>query len=220
MDFQDDTAGLSLALKSLYGDILDFPLLKQDVEPGQKFDASRALSTYEDEIKFCKKCVLHIGRRNLVFGKGAPDARIAFVGDFPSLKDDAAGEPFTDEAGELLHKMIVAMKVKPEEVYLTNIFKCRPPQGQVVDQDLFRLCEEHIEAQFRLLPATIIVTLGEHSSKALARSESPLPVLRGQKFEWNSRKVFCTHHPRDLLASPAKKKEAWGDLQAVMRELQ
>jgi uracil-DNA glycosylase len=217
----DDAKALAHTLQALYGDLGDLPLLRETPAQRQKNDAapSRSLASYAEEIRFCKKCVLHIGRSKLVFGRGSPQARVAFVGDFPSTKDDAAGEPFSDESGELLHKMIVAMKLKPEETYLTNIFKCRPPQNQVVDQDLFRACEAHLENQFEFLSAKFIVAMGEHSAKALARSESPLNVLRNQVFEWNGRRVFCTYHPRDLLSSPAKKKLAWEDLQAVMREL-
>lgn len=222
MAFTDDAKALALTLRSLYGDIADLPLL----EPGaaifpspSTISPSEALANYAESIKYCQECVLHIGRSHSVFGRGAPSASVAFVGDFPSTADDAKGEPFSDEAGELLHKMIVAMKLKPEQTYLTNVFKCRPPSGQRVEQELFRHCEAHLEKQFGWLQARYIVAMGEHSAKALARSESPLRVLRKQEFEWNGRRVFCTHHPRDLLSNPAKKKEAWEDLQAVMRAL-
>lgn len=221
MAFSDDAKALAHTLQSLYGDLGDLPLLKETPAQRQKNDGapSRSLADYAKEIQFCKKCVLHIGRSKLVFGRGSPQARVAFVGDYPSTKDDAAGEPFSDEAGELLHKMIVAMKLKPEETYLTNLFKCRPPQNQVIDQDLAHICGAHLENQFEFLSATHIVAMGEHSAKALARSESPLNVLRNQTYEWNGRKVYCTYHPRELINSPAMKKLAWDDLQRVMREL-
>jgi DNA polymerase len=116
--------------------------------------------------------------------------------------------------------MIVAMKIRPEEAYLTNAFKCHPPIGQGVDTELFHECGRHLLAQLELVAAPVIVAMGERAAQALARSESPLRVLRKQEYEWNGRRVICTHHPRELLHSPAKKKEAWEDLQAVMRLLE
>lgn len=204
-------------LESLYGDLLDLPLFA----PATPQPAStQTLATYAEEVRYCQRCVLHIGRKQLVFGRGHPGARVAFVGDFPSDSDNETGEPFSDEAGALLNKMIVAMKLRPEDTYLTNAFKCHPPIGQGVDNELFRSCEQHLLAQFQWVQAPVIVTLGERAAQALAGSESPLRVLRKQEFDWNGRRVVCTHHPRDLLNSPAKKKEAWEDLQAVMRMLE
>lgn len=220
-----DAKDLALTLKSLYGDLADFPFLQprareRSAPATATATASEALSALAAEIRFCERCELHIGRHQLVFGRGLPEARIAFVGDFPSDADDEAGLPFSDESGDLLRKMIVAMKLQPEETYLTNVFKCRPPRNHRVEQDLFRACENHLERQFDLLSARFVVAMGEHAARALSRSESPLPVLRGQIYDWRGRSVFCTYHPRDLLASPARKKEAWSDLQAVMRAME
>ena len=231
MAWQDDARALAQTIETLYPELLDWPLLDLSGPPtaatglGEVAPAaptlgpSERLSDYAEKIRYCQDCGLHIGRRNLVFGRGAPGASIAFVGDVPSLEDDEAGQPFSDGAGALLDKMVIAMKLKPESTYLTNIFKCRPPGDQKPDQDLFRVCEAHLKAQFEMLGAQTIVALGESAARALARAEAPLRVLRGQEFEWEGRRVFCTHHPRDLLRSPAKKKEAWEDLQRVMRAL-
>lgn len=219
----DDAKALALTLQSIYGDILDLPILhpgeQKNSQSVAKTSPSEALAAYAEEIRYCQQCLYHMGRRHLVFGRGSPSARIAFVGDFPSDKDDANGEPFSDEAGDLLHKMIVAMKVKPEETYLTNLSKCRLPTGARPETDRFDHEEDHLKHQFSFLQADIIVAMGDSVARTLANSESPLRVLRSQVFEWEGRKVFCTHHPRDLLTDPAKKKQAWEDLQAVMRAL-
>lgn len=213
-------------LETLYGELLDYPLLDPrgpaptGVAPAAPaLSPSESLASYAEKIRYCQDCGLHIGRQNLVFGRGDANGPIAFVGDIPSLEDDGNGLPFSDPAGALLDKMVVAMKLKPESVYLTNIFKCRPPGDQLPDQELYRHCEVHLRQQFQHLGATTIVAMGEMAAKALANSEAPLRVLRGQEFSWEGRRVFCTHHPRDLLTSPAKKKEAWDDLQRVMRAL-
>lgn len=217
---------LTRTLHHLYGDLLDLPLLTPaasgaapsvSVPTGSSAPAS--LAALAEEIRFCQACVLHIGRRQLVFGRGSPDSRIAFFGDHPSISDDAKGEPFSDDAGELLHKMILAMKLRPEETYLTNLFKCHPPKGQIVDTAIAGPCTAHLQAQLAFLRAEVIVVMGEAAARVIAHSEAPLPVLRKQEFSWMGRRIFCTHHPRDLLHSPAKKKEAWEDLQIVMRAL-
>ncbi len=213
-----DMNELALTLRHVFGDILDLPVLAHGIaEPA--VSPATTLAAYAKKIQFCESCSLHIGRSKLVFGRGHWAARIAFVGDVPSDNDDARGEPFSDEHGELLNKMILAMKIRPEDAYLTNLSKCRPPAGAVPGQKNQAACETHLRFQFAQIAAPVIVALGETSAKALARSESPLQVLRKQVFDWEGRRVIPTHHPRDLHASPALKKEAWEDLQAAMREL-
>jgi DNA polymerase len=204
-------------LESLYGDLLDLPLISREEAPRA---STNTLASLAANIRFCQLCVLHIGRKQSVFGRGSPDSRVAFVGDFPSEIDNETGEAFSDEAGDLLNKMIVAMRLRPEETYLTNAYKCHPPVGQGVDNSLFGACETHLKNQLQITRAEILVAMGERAAQAIAHSEAPLKVLRGQEFEWNGKRVICTHHPRDLLHSPAKKKEAWEDLQHVMKRLE
>jgi uracil-DNA glycosylase family 4 len=211
---------LAHTLRHTFGDILDLPVFAPEKNSGTHVASpTHALDRYAQGIRYCQDCALHIGRKNSVFGRGDWRSRIVFVGDFPSSGDDLEGEPFSDESGALLHKMILAMKLRPEETYLTNLFKCRPPLGQRIDSTHAQACEKHLISQFSHLKASMIIAMGDATARALARSESPLPVLRRQTFDWQGRKVICTWHPRDLLESPAKKKEAWDDLQRALREL-
>jgi uracil-DNA glycosylase family 4 len=212
---------LAQALRHTFGDILDLPLLAPgSAPPASAISPAQVLSDYAKSIRFCEACSLHIGRSKLVFGRGHWGARIAFVGDVPSTTDDRKGEPFSDADGELLHKMILAMKIRPEDTYLTNIYKCRPPAGDVPAQKHFLACTKHLEFQFSQVAAPVIVALGEAASKAFARSESPIQVLRKQVFDWQGRRVIPTHHPRDLHGNANLKKEAWEDLQSAMRLLE
>ncbi|MGZ3692712.1 MAG: uracil-DNA glycosylase [Bdellovibrionota bacterium] len=219
---QDEWAQSAVrTIENLYGDLLDIPLfsLEGGLEPTQP-NGGVGLAALAEEIRFCQLCILHIGRKQSVFGRGSPEARVAFIGDFPSESDNETGEPFSDEAGALLNKMIVAMKLRPEETYLTNAYKCHPPVGQAVENSLFGACEKHLKIQMQSVKAEIIVAMGERAAQAIAHSEAPLRVLRKQELEWNGKKVICTHHPRELLHSPTKKKEAWEDLQSVMKLLE
>lgn len=221
MSHQDWAKDAAHTIESLYGDLLDLPFFSAEtaVVPAAAAPGP-TLAGFAEDIRFCQLCVLHIGRKQSVFGRGSPEARVAFIGDFPSDSDNETGEAFSDEAGALLNKMIVAMKLRPEDTYLANAYKCHPPVGQSVDNSLFGACEKHLERQMGLVKAEVIVAMGERAAQALARSESPLRVLRKQEYEWNGKRVICTHHPRDLLHSPPKKKEAWEDLQAVMKMLE
>lgn len=212
-------SSLRETLQGVYGDILTMPLLEPGRENKAANQPSEKLATLAKDLAYCQSCNLHIGRSKLVFGHGHWAARIAFIGDFPQLADDEAGRPFAGEDGALLNKMILAMKLRPEETYWANVLKCKPPFGQTLAQDHFLSCEPNLLAQFANIKAPFVVALGEFAAQNLARSEAPLRVLRRQVFSWNERKLVCTHHPRDLLTSPEKKKEAWDDLQLVMREM-
>lgn len=230
-------------VRALYGDLEDFPFFRphETIAPGGISNTAPAsalatppcsaiaaptapatqadLNAYAESIRFCTDCPGHIGRKNLVFGRGNPRARVVFVGDIPSDKDDACGRIFSDEAGDLLEKMILAMKLRPEGVYLVNLFQCRPPNGIALGETEQRICDKHFMAQIRAIRPEYVIALGERAARALARSDISLAALRKQALEFGDAKLQCTHHPRDLLKNPGKKKEAWEDLQVVMRGL-
>jgi uracil-DNA glycosylase len=212
---------LAQLVGNLYGDLLDFPFLKNSAQPISQISLEKysSLKEIKEACRACNQCEYHIGRKNSVFGRGDRAAKVIFVGDFPSDLDDQKGEIFSGELGDLLSKMILAMKLKPEEMYFTNIFKCRPPTMPQWNEDFPKNCQAYLLEEFQFLEGKIVITLGGIASKILARSEAPIQVLRKQKFEWLGKTIFCTHHPRDLLNSPAGKKEAWEDLQRVMREM-
>lgn len=214
---------LQRLVRALYSDIADLPLLEKTSAAADAAEplpnARVSLAAYEDSIRYCKDCGLHIGRSKLVFGRGSLEAQIVFVGDYPSDGDDASGKIFSDAAGELLHKMIVAMKVRPESVYLVNLFQCRPPKGASISESDLKTCDKHFRHQLDSVRPKHIVALGERAARALTRADSPLAQLRRQEFSYLGARLQCTYHPRDLLSDPALKKQAWEDLQAVMRVL-
>lgn len=207
-------------VRALYGDLEDFPFFSATSTTTAPEEARTDLQAYAQAIRFCTDCPGHIGRKNLVFGRGNPLARVVFVGDIPSDRDDASGRIFSDDAGELLEKMILAMKLQPERVYLVNLFQCRPPNGVALGESEQRICDKHFMTQIQAIQPEYVIAMGERAAKALTRSDVPLSALRKQPHEFAGAKLQCTHHPRDLLKNPAKKKEAWEDLQVVMRGLE
>ena len=179
-----------------------------------------SIEDFAKTLAHCMNCRMHIGRGQICFGRGNPQAKIWFVGDFPSLDDDKLGTVFSADVGDLLQKMISAMKLHTEEVYFANLFKCRRPEGLKITETEIQSCAKFFEQQWAYGKPEILVALGEIPARSFSRSEMPLHALRGQDdHHWKTSQLFCTHHPRDLLQNTSLKKECWTDLQKVMKAL-
>jgi DNA polymerase len=172
-----------------------------------------------DELGDCQRCKLAPKRKNLVFGVGDPDARLVFVGEAPGADEDASGEPFVGQAGQLLTKMIGAMGYRREQVYICNILKCRPPGNRNPEPDEVAACEPFLVQQLGAIRPRMIVALGKFAAQCLLRSDAPISALRGRFQSYQGIPLMPTFHPAYLLRSPEKKREVWADLQQVMAEL-
>lgn len=185
------------------------------------FFASGMPETLEDlynTVHLCKKCSLGNTRRNFVFGVGNPNADIMFVGEAPGEDEDIQGFPFVGRAGQLLNKMIEAIKFKREDVYIGNILKYRPPGNRDPKPDEIELCEPMLIRQIELINPKIICALGRISGKTLLRTESTLGALRGIVHRYRGIKLIVTYHPAALLRNPGWKAPAWEDLKFLRRE--
>jgi uracil-DNA glycosylase len=178
------------------------------------------LEGLEKSIAGCVRCKLHKGRKNIVFGSGNPKAQLMFVGESPGEQEDQAGLPFVGPAGDLLSKMIVAMKLKREDVYFANVVKCKPPLNRSPDTDEMHECTPFLKAQIRIVNPKVIVVLGNVAAQMILKTDVRLMKLRGNVHESGGRKVIATFHPSYLLKNPSEKKSAWDDLKLVMKELQ
>src|ERR671936_934971 len=177
------------------------------------------LEAVRSEIGECTRCKLHKGRRNIVFGVGSPDSRVMFVGEAPGEDEDLQGYPFVGKAGQLLTKMIEAMGLRREDVYICNTVKCRPPNNRNPESDELAACEPFLKAQLAAVKPEVIVTLGKFAAQALLREQTPITRLRGQWREYEGIPVMPTFHPAYLLRSPAEKGKVWEDLKQVMKRL-
>lgn len=229
--------GLADTLEILYGDLWNFPFLEEKnsslsqnisahptapTTAPAAFSPAAATSTWrelKEMVRVCNQCEFHLNRSRSVFGRGEFSAPVIFLGDFPSDADDRKGEIFSEAEGELLSKMILAMKLRPEQMYFTNLFKCRNSRIPAVSEDIPTDCFAHLEKELSFVQGKIIVAMGPWAAKITSRSDAPLNVVRGQVFSFAEKEVFCTYHPRDLLQSPSLKKLAWEDLQRVMKRL-
>lgn len=168
----------------------------------------------------CRRCKLcDLGRNQVVFGEGDPNADLLFAGEGPGFHEDRTGRPFVGRAGALLEKMIIAMGLTREQVYICNVVKCRPPKTRDPETDEITACEPFMKAQIRAIQPKVIVTLGRFAAQTLLNTSEPMGRMRGQFVPYLGTQVMPTYHPAYLLRNPADKRKAWDDLQQVMAAL-
>jgi len=166
----------------------------------------------------CKLCTL--GRSQVVFGVGNPKARLMFVGEAPGEDEDKKGEPFVGRAGQLLTKIIEAIGLTREQVYIANVIKCRPPGNRNPEPDEVATCEPFLFRQIDVIQPKVIVPLGKFAAQSLLRSMDPITKLRGRQFEYRGAVLIPTFHPAYLLRNPSAKREVWEDMKKVRAILQ
>ncbi len=163
-------------------------------------NAAEALASVRSYIGDCTRCKLHtLGRTQVVFGVGNPEADLMFVG----------------RAGQLLTKIIEAIDLKRGDVYIANVIKCRPPQNRNPDPDEVETCEPFLFQQIDIVKPKVIVALGKFAVQTLLRTDAPISRLRGRVFDYRGAKLIPTFHPAYLLRNPASKREVWEDMKLV-----
>jgi len=178
-----------------------------------------SLGAVREELGDCTRCPLHRTRRTLVFGEGSPEARLVFVGEAPGEEEDRQGRPFVGRAGQLLTKIINAMGLAREEVYICNILKCRPPGNRNPQDDEIAACEPFLVKQIEAIDPEVICALGTFAAKTLLRTEAPISSIRGRFHDYHGRKLMPTYHPAYLLRNPDAKRLVWEDVQKIMKIL-
>ena len=182
-------------------------------------DKTAALALLEKEFKNCQLCGLCETRTQVVFGSGNPQARLMFVGEAPGFDEDRQGQPFVGAAGQLLTKIIEAMKLKRDDVYIANCLKCRPPNNRSPLPSEIVTCKPILMRQIDIIQPKIICALGKFAAQTLLENDQPISRMRGRFFDWNGIKIMPTFHPAYLLRNPADKKLVWEDVQKIMKEL-
>ncbi len=193
-------------------------VVKTKATTDQKKSAD-SLATISKELIECKRCKLCKERTNIVVGEGNPRARLVFVGEGPGRDEDLQGRPFVGRAGQLLDKMIGAIGLKREDVYICNVVKCRPPQNRNPELDEITACREYLERQLDVIKPQVIMALGKFAAQTLLETETPISKLRGEFFEYRKSKFIPTFHPAYLLRNSSGKKDVWEDLKKVAKEL-
>lgn len=170
----------------------------------------------------CTRCGLHEGRTRLVFGQGDAAAELAIVGEGPGYHEDRQGLAFVGRSGELLTKMIQAMGLEREEVFICNVVKCRPPKNRAPAPDEMATCLPFLREQLQAVRPRVICAMGKTAAVGLGliRPDEPLGRHRGRFKEWEGIPVMLTYHPAYLLRNPAEKRKAWHDLQQMFPRLE
>lgn len=175
--------------------------------------------TLTEEITRCQKCRLCAGRTYPVPGEGNPHARLMFIGEGPGRDEDQTGRPFVGRAGQLLDKMIGAIGLSREEVFIANVVKCRPPQNRVPTDEEAAACKLHLRIQTALIRPKVIVLLGSTAAKNIIGADIRITRDRGKWFERKGIWMMATYHPSALLRDPSKKRDAWEDMQSLRDRL-
>jgi DNA polymerase len=180
---------------------------------------SGTLLSLKNEALNCRACPLHKTRRNVVFGDGDPGAKLVFVGEAPGYDEDLQGLPFVGQAGKLLTKMIEAMGLSRDRVYICNVLKCRPPENRQPQPEEVTACKGYLSRQIEIISPKVICCLGRHAACALLETEEPISKIRGKEIDFKGVILVPTFHPAYLLRNPSAKKEAWEDLKKIKRIL-
>ena len=179
-----------------------------------------SLKKLNERIETCQKCEIGKERTNLVFGSGNTQAELVFIGEAPGKDEDIAGEPFVGKAGKLLGKMIKAIDLDREDVYIANVLKCRPTQNRAPKKNEIINCKPYLLEQLEIIHPKVICTLGTFASQSLLNTKDSISQIRGKVYKFKNIKLIPTFHPAYLLRSPNFKKEAWDDLQLIKMELE
>jgi len=196
--------------EELFGEVL-YPTTKVG-EPKTEWSDLKTLDELNSKICNCLKCTLGHTRTNFVFGVGNPKSRVMFIGEAPGADEDAQGEPFVGRAGQLFNKILTAIKMKREDVYICNILKCRPPENRDPLASEMETCTPYLEKQIGLIKPQFIVCLGRIAAQWLLKTNDSLTKMREKVHEYKGAKLIITYHPAALLRNPNWKYPAWEDM--------
>lgn len=177
------------------------------------------LESIRKDLGDCRRCRLCDGRRNIVFGEGNHNAKLVFVAEAPGYEEDQTGRPFVGAAGKLLTKIIQAIKLTREQVYICNIIKCRPPGNRNPLPDEIKACLPFLQRQIAVLKPDFICALGTFAAQTVLKTKEPISRLRGNFHKYSGIRVLPTYHPAYLLRNPDKKRDVWEDMKMLMNEM-
>ncbi len=194
----------------LYGD--DFFISMKPEKPNPPV---QNINSLEQTVKNCQKCSLFATRRNVVFGSGDPHAKLLIISRMPDKLEDAKGAPFTGEVGELLDKILGAIQFSRDEVYITHILKCKPPEITENLKQYYSVCKEYLWQQIALIRPRIILALGQQTAQVLLEVDDPISQLRGKVHQLKGIDLIVTYHPATLIKQPEFKRAAWEDVKLL-----
>jgi DNA polymerase len=179
------------------------------------WQSAETLPILHDHIHTCMECRLGDTRNSFVFGSGNPNADILIIGEAPGADEDSQGLPFVGAAGKLLTKILEAINLSRDEVYIANIIKCRPPENRRPEKDEIAQCEPYLQKQIELIKPAFILALGLTAVNTLFKKNHQMQDIRGKVMNYHGVSLLATYHPAALLRNPNWKKPAWEDVQLL-----
>lgn len=176
---------------------------------------AETLDTIRKDLGTCQRCKLYRGRKHIVFGGGNPQAKLVLVGEAPGYEEDIQGQPFVGQAGQLLTRILRAIGLAREDVYICNIIKCRPPGNRNPEPDEIAACIPFLRRQLRAISPELICALGTFAAQTLLGTDTPISRLRGHFHTYEGIHLLPTYHPAFLLRNPSKKRDVWEDMQKL-----
>ena len=204
--------------QTLFGDqLLLGEAADSAIEPDSRVNGSQVeeLAAFNREIRECQECALGATRTKFVFGVGNPAADLVLVGEAPGRQEDLQGEPFVGQAGKLLDKMLAAIGLSRQEVYILNVLKCRPPENRDPRPAEVDQCQPYLNRQLSIIRPRLIVALGRVAARTLLKIDESLKNMRGRIFNYEGIELMVTYHPAALLRNSGFKPNAWVDFQAI-----
>jgi uracil-DNA glycosylase len=196
------------------------PILNPQSSPLTLQERQQHLTVLADTVKSCTRCSLHVERKQTVFARGSGASGLCFIGEGPGAEEDEQGFPFVGAAGQLLDRMIAAMGIERDDVYVCNIVKCRPPKNRTPEPEEMNACMPFLTEQLALVEPQVIVALGKTAVQGLFGTVEGITRIRGRWRLYQQRiAVMPTFHPAYLLRNPAAKREVWADLQLVLKHM-
>ena len=216
---------LGLQARSAPPVVVDAPLAMASVVPAAPprpmapapatGDATQRLATIREDVGDCQRCRLAPTRKTIVFGQGNSNARLMFVGEAPGGDEDEQGLAFVGKAGQLLTKIIEAIGMTREDVFIANVLMCRPPQNRNPEPDEVMACQPFLEQKIEAIRPRVLVGLGKFGAHWLLKTAEPITRLRGRLGRYHGITVMPTYHPAYLLRNPGAKKDVWEDMKVV-----
>ena len=198
------------------GEPLEAHAVAPSAANGGELDQTAELAAVRSFIGACTRCKLSgLGRKTVVFGTGNSNADLMFVGEAPGADEDEQGVPFVGRAGQLLTKIIEAIGMQRDDVYIANVIKCRPPGNRNPEPDEVATCEPFLAQQIDIVRPRVIVALGTFAAHLLLRTDAPISRIRGVVHQYRGASLIPTFHPAYLLRSPDRKRDVWEDMKKV-----
>lgn len=203
--------------QELYGNDLYVNFVPQKAERSSDEQKRDQLIKLYHEIKDCQRCGLANNRIKLVFGGGNPNSNIMLIGEAPGFNEDREGKPFVGKAGQLLDKILNAIELSRDKVFITNVVKCRPPQNRDPQPDEWRTCHFILKRQIEIIKPQLILILGRIAANVLLEKEESISKLRGTVYQVFDAKAVVTYHPAALLRNPGLKRSTWEDVKLFQK---